>query len=220
MRRLLVVLAALAFLASTANGAWYTATYFQPPASNGNIDNTDARMASAPPAATTMYNLADVVDPEGAGNPQRFPVNNPIPGNNAGGDDYYSLAMSGMLHVTTTGTYVFKTGSDDSSRFVIDGRNVVALGGCCTEVNGPGIQLTAGSVHPVQYVYGEGWGGANGELSVSSDGGTTWNLVGSGSQTVGGTTYNAAPGLVVDQTYPGRASRPSDVRNPGLAGEY
>src|SRR5262249_48283282 len=48
--------------------------------------------------------------------------NNPIPG---GGGNDYAIVVTGTLHVFTAGTFTFDSGSDDGSRLVIDGSNVV-----------------------------------------------------------------------------------------------
>ncbi|HEX2747035.1 MAG TPA: PA14 domain-containing protein [Verrucomicrobiales bacterium] len=176
-----------------------------------NIASGDTGLRTSTLFSGGYYDVADWVDPEDAGGPQDFAVNNPIPGNTVGvGDNDFGVVGSGILHVNTTGNYVFRTGADDSSRIIIDGRNVVAMDGCCSNVDGPTITLNAGTTHFIQVIFKEGGGGANGEFSVSRNGGAFALL---------GTGVNASPDFTVNQSG-GFALAGTVGLNAGLVGRY
>jgi hypothetical protein len=205
----LAAVCVVAALSTQARADWYAATWFG--TNGGNNDGENAVSTRAPNAGGT-FALADWVDPgAGQGGPQDFNVNNPFPGNTAADDNNYSMYASGVLHVVNAGTYTFRTGTDDSSRLIVDGRNVVIQNGCCADVNGPpsgGLTLSAG-VHRIQVSYNEGGGGSNGEFSVSNNASPGFQLLGQGA--------GAHPDMFVDQN----VTKALPVAfNQGLVGKY
>ncbi len=160
--------------------------------------------------ASGYYNVANWQDSGGTGGPNDFGADFNIPGDNIGVDENdWGIAASGILHVLTTGTYVFRSGTDDSSRMILDGRNVNVQQGCCGNVDGPGIVLTAGTRHFIQTIVKEGGGGGNAEFSVSLNGGA-FSLLGTGA--------SAHPDVNVNQV--GFAPVTPPVTIPGLWGQY
>jgi hypothetical protein len=158
--------------------------------------------------ASGYYNAFNFQDSGGTGGPNDFGSDFDIPGDILNTDENdWSLYGSGVLHVLTTGTYVFRSGTDDSSRIILDGRNVNVQGGCCANIDGPGILLEAGSTHYIGMTVKEGGGGGNGEFSVSRDGGA-FSLFGA---------VGAHPDLVVNQT---GFQLTATASVPGLAGRY
>ncbi|MEZ6066425.1 MAG: c-type cytochrome [Planctomycetaceae bacterium] len=81
----------------------------------------------------------------------------------AGQNDNFGLRFDGFLPIQEAGEYTFFLGSDDGSRLLIDGKEVVKVDGVHPHLESSGkVQLTAG-VHPVRVEYFE----AGGEESLS-----------------------------------------------------
>jgi hypothetical protein len=195
----------IAQLVPIAQAQLYVSRFSGP---GGGIGEGENAIRPNPIVASGYYNVFNFQDNGGTGGPNDFGSDFNIPGDIIGTDENdWALFGSGVLHVQTTGTYVFRSGSDDSSRVIIDGRNVVAQGGCCANVDGPGIFLEAGSTHFIGIALKEGGGGGNGEFSVSRDGGA-FSLFGA---------VGVHPDLVVNQT---GFQRVASASNPGLLGSY
>jgi PEP-CTERM motif-containing protein len=167
---------------SSANAS-IVATRF--PGTGTTIADGDNSIAGQKVTASNIVNQANWQDDGGTGNPNDFNAgngfpDNPIPGDVIGVDeDNWTVVGSGVLKINTTGDYKFRAGSDDSGRIILNGRNVVVLPGCCANVDGVTLHLTAGSTHMIQTIVKEGAGGGNGEFSISKDGGA-FTLIGSG----------------------------------------
>jgi hypothetical protein len=156
-------------LTSIAQAQWWAGRFNGTGTSIDDGENTNRNNVLV---ASGFYNEANWQDNGGTGGPNDFGSDNNIPGDILGVDENdWSMVASGYLHVQNGGNYVFTTGSDDSSRVVIDGRNVVVQGGCCANVSGPSIPLLAGSTHFIQVTVKEGGGGGNAEFSFSLNGG-------------------------------------------------
>lgn len=198
---LLAAMAAACLLSASAHAQFHVTRH-----SGGgtSIENGDDTVAGSPVVASGLYNVANFQDNGGEGGPNDFGADNPIPGDILGTDENdWALFGHGIFKPLTTGSYVFRSGTDDSSRLVLDGRNVNVQTGCCGNVNGPAINLTAGTIHPIAFNVKEGGGGGNGEWSVSINGGP-FTLLGTG----------VSGDYTVNQAYPGPAGTVGAL--PGL----
>jgi hypothetical protein len=206
INRYILAAAAAACLVSTQANAQFRVTRV---AGGGtDIQTGDDTVAGNPIVAAGTYTTANLQDNGGTGNPNDFNSTNgnpdfDIPGDVIGVDESdWTLHGHGILRINTAGSYIFRSGSDDSSRIVLDGRNVNVQPGCCGNIDGPAITLSAGSVHHLSFNIKEGAGGGNGEFSVSRNGGP-FTLLGTG----------VSPDYTVDQAYPGPVGAA-----PGTAG--
>ena len=107
---------------------------------------------------------------------------------NNSGQDYYSIQWTGYFAPLTTGTYIFRTFSDDASYFWI-GTNAVSSynvgnsnvnngslhGG--NYVSGSPVSLTSGLYYPIRAQFGENEGGAEMRVEFSTDGGSNWTTI-------------------------------------------
>lgn len=102
--------------------------------------------------------------------------------------DNYSIQWTGYFTPASTGTYIFRTTSDDGSYFWIGfdsiysyttGNANVKNGGAHspTTVQGTPVNLTANRFYPVRAQFGEISGGASMYVEYSTDNGATWNLI-------------------------------------------
>jgi autotransporter-associated beta strand protein len=203
----------LTLISPVVHGQFYVAQF------NGlegnNLEAGENSNRTLPIAGSGLYDIADFNDPE-AGHGGNFNFNLAIPANTSGGDDNYSIAASGILNVLTTGTYRFSSHTDDASRIVIDGRNVNAQQGCCSNVDGPNIFLEAGTKHFIQVTYREGGGGSGGDFSVALLNTETQEF---GEKLLLGTGENAHPSFNVTQTG-GFTLAGVAGSTPGLFGAY
>lgn len=182
--RILAIPAAVLLAAGAAQAQFVGARF------NGQLGTStgdgQAAVHNNPIAAAGLYNQANWQDNGGTGGPNNFNAGNgfpdfDIPGDAIGVDENdWALVGSGVLMVNTSGNYRFRTGTDDSSRIVLAGRNVAVQTGCCADVDGTNlISLVAGQRYAIQTIVKEGGGGGNGEFSVSRDGGA-FQLLGTG----------------------------------------
>src|SRR5688572_12300909 len=151
-----------------------------------SIGDGQAAVHNNPIAAAGLFANANWQDSGGEGNPNDFNAGNGfadfnIPGDAVGVDENdWAVTGSGVLTVNTSGNYRFRTGTDDASRIILAGRNVVVQPGCCANVDGTNlIPLVAGQRYAIQTIWKEGGGGGNGEFSLSRDGGP-FSLLGTG----------------------------------------
>lgn len=214
--------AAVLALAATQARAQFVGTRF-----NGQIGatNADGQVAvnNFLVAASGNYNQANWQDNGGGGTPDNFNSGNgfpnfDIPGDVVGVDeDNWALVGSGVLTVNTTGNYLFRTTTDDASRIVLAGRNVVVQTGCCADVNGTNaVPLVAGQRYAIQTVVKEGGGGGYGEFAVSRNGGA-FQLLGTGTSADFTVTPNV--GTPKSFTPPNTGLTAKVYSTPGLANQ-
>ena len=180
-----VLLAAFgSLLAASQAHAQFVVTRFS--GGGGSIADGQNAVHNGPVVASKTDAVANWQDNGGTGGPNDFNSGNgfpdlDIPGDQLGVDENdWAVVGSGVLTVNTSGNYRFRTGTDDSSRIVLAGRNVVVQPGCCANDDGLNlIPLVAGQRYAVQTIVKEGGGGGNGEFSVSRDGGA-FVLLGNG----------------------------------------
>lgn len=123
------------------------------------------------PSATSYPDVVDIYEE----------LNSPI------NIDNYSIEWTGYFTPATTGTYIFRTTSDDSSWFWIgtsalemtaNNPNVNNSGAHGPNtVNGTPVALTGGWYYPFRVMYGEAGGGATMRLEYSTDNGNSWNAM-------------------------------------------
>jgi len=96
-----------------------------------SINDGQVAVHNNPVAAAGLFNQANWQDNGGGGTPNDFNSGNgfpdfDIPGDIIGVDENdWALVGSGVLTVNTTGNYRFRTATDDASRIILAGRNVV-----------------------------------------------------------------------------------------------
>jgi hypothetical protein len=188
-----------------------------------SINDGQVAVHNNPVAASGLYLQANWQDNGGGGTPDNFNAGNgfpnfDIPGDVVGVDENdWALVGSGVLTINTTGNYRFRTTTDDASRVIVAGRNVVVQTGCCADVNGTNaVPLVAGQRYAIQTIVKEGGGGGYGEFAVSRDGGA-FQLLGAGTSADFTVTPNI--GLPVGFT-PGTKGLTAKVYStPGLANQ-
>lgn len=86
--------------------------------------------------------------------------------------DNYSIRWSKVVTFGSDGNYIFTARSDDGSRLIVDGQNVLDhWGECCTTWVSDDVLITAGS-HAVVFEYYENGGGAYASLSWEASAGS------------------------------------------------
>ncbi len=131
-------------------------------------------------SATAYYTHMNVTENGGEG---FFSGDVGVFGTNGGDSDDYAFQGIGKLVIDSTGSYQFRTTSDDGARLRIDlnfdadfldpGELVIsddALQGQSNQVNSLLLTLDPG-LYNIEYTWFERGGGAGGELSASKDGG-------------------------------------------------
>ena len=125
---------------------------------------------------TTVKKLPDV---DSLGEPSRTgPVTGFDVGRLAGRSKNYVAALDGFFHATRAGTHHFFVSSDDGSRLLVGGKEVVDNDGVHPDTEKSGqIELEAG-VHPVRIDYFEGGGNHSLSLEVLPPGGSRRSALG------------------------------------------
>lgn len=174
-------------------------------------------------AASGLFNQANWQDNGGGGTPDNFNSGNgfpnfDIPGDVVGVDENdWALVGSGVLTINTTGNYTFRTTTDDASRIILAGRNVVVATGCCADVNGTNaISLNAGQRYAINTIVKEGGGGGYGEFAISRDGGA-FQLLGTGTSPDFTVTPNIGNPVAFTPATPGLTAKVYNT--PGMANQ-
>lgn len=110
---------------------------------------------------TTQVQKVDFAD---SGSNGRFTGLSLFPGASAGNIDYFTLQVTGVVNIPTSGAWTFGVRSDDGSRLRVDGTPVITDNTLHGEAEFYGtVNLTAGQ-HTIDYVFFEHGGGAQVEL--------------------------------------------------------
>src|SRR5688500_3688159 len=92
----------------------------------GSIGDGQNAVHNGPVTASELVNAANWQDSGNPGNPNDFVNDNPIPGDQIGVDENdWAVVGSGVFTPAVSGNYRFRTGTDDASRIILAGRNVV-----------------------------------------------------------------------------------------------